>query len=116
MGESLIVIAILVGLLGVTVTFSYVAPIPLMIVGGVLTFFGLISGVGGGVLYHVRLWEALRELEEPPADWYIHPTRTHDLIADDRWPRIRPWYYLGAIGFSVIVLGCLLAAIGAMRL
>ena len=116
MGESLIVIIILAGLLGVTVTFSYVPPIPLMIVGGVLTFFGLIGGVGGGVLYHLRLWEQLRQLDDPPSDWLLHPTRTHDLIAADRWPRIRPWYYLGAVGFGVIVLGCLMAAIGAMRL
>ena len=81
--------------------------------GVALVALGMLVGVPAGALYHVRLWRAVRPAAG--SGWWLHPTGLHArLEARDRRPVMR-WFRVGAVGFVVAMLGCLLVAVGALR-
>jgi ABC-type antimicrobial peptide transport system permease subunit len=79
--------------------------------GFVLCAIGFIVGVPTGFLYHVRLYQALESRDLLPKGWYWRPSPLNNELTDEERKQVMPWFYIGAAGFLVIVVGIL--ALGA---
>ena len=99
-------------------TVSFVRLVPgdtVLVSGAILVVFGMLLGVPTGALYHVALYRALRPRGPLPARWWVAPLALHPRLEARERRRVMPWFWLGATGFVLTCLGCLLVAIGALR-
>ncbi len=99
-----------------TVAFVRLVPGDTVLIGGaIMVVAGMLLGVPTGVLYHLALYRRLRPRGPLPPRWWVAPLKLHPrLEARDR-RSVMPWFWLGAAGFLVTCLGCVLVAIGAFR-
>lgn len=106
----------LFGVLAAAATISFTVAWTQLFVGGlVVTAIGLLVGVPTGILYHVTLARALANKGGLPRLFWLRPTALHGRLgADERRPILR-WFSLGALGFGLTIVGCLLLAAGVMR-
>lgn len=75
-------------------------------VAGWLIGLGALVGVPTGVLYHVRLYQALHPLGLLPLRWYWNPVEFHDLLLDGpERERVLRWFWVAATGFLIVALG-----------
>jgi hypothetical protein len=107
------------GLLGTLVggvALLALAPWELLFGGGAaLIGLGMLLGVPCGVAYHVVLYRTLRPRAPLPRWWLLNPFALHtQLTGAERRPVMR-WARLGAAGFGVAMLGCVLFGVGAWR-
>jgi hypothetical protein len=109
--EVLVILALVGGLVGAPALMAW-APWEITFgTGLMLVVVGMGLGVPAGAYYHYRLWRALK----PTGLWWLHPTALHgDLSKADRPPVMR-WMKIGGAMFGVAILGCLIAAVGAVR-
>ena len=113
--EALIVIGA-VAVLVLTCLALTVFEAPLLLLGGLFAIaLGFVVGVPAGVYYHVKLYRFLRELGSVPRNFWLYPTRYHGHLQDDAWRSVAPWFYAGAAGFGLIVLGGVVLALGVFR-
>lgn len=106
-----LVAALLGGLVALPALFS-VVPWELTFGGGcVLVALGMAVGVPAGALYHLQLWRVLR----PGRLWWLHPTALHARLEGEARARVLRWFRVGAVGFVMAMLGCVLVAVGAWR-
>ena len=82
--------------------------------GTILSALGLAFGVPAGAYYHVALYRELSRGGPAPSRWWISPTRYHAELDDEAMERVRPWFVLGGSGFGLIILGILIAILGAV--
>jgi len=80
--------------------------------GAALIAIGFVLGVPTGLYYHVALYKRLEPRGALPQRWYWSPTRYHALLEDDERTQVLRWFYLGAIGFMLIVSGGIVMALG----
>lgn len=114
--EILLVLAVLGSLGGGAALMQWASATQLLVAGAALLLAGLGFGVPAGLLYHVALHRALWSQGRLPPGWWLRPTRLHDeLAAEDRF-RVLAWCWIGAAGFLVTMLGCVVATLGAARL
>ncbi len=92
------------------------APLAVFTGGLWLVGAGLVFGVPAGLVYHVHLYQSLRNIDALPAGWWLRPTALHHLVPTGDRLRVLGWCYLGALGFLVILIGLPMAATGAWRL
>jgi len=50
-----------------------------------------------------------------PRWWWVRPAALHPRLSAAARPRVMRWFVLGAVGFGLAILGCLLAGVGALR-
>lgn len=113
--EAGIALALLL-LLGAVGLVLSVAPETLLVTGFWIAAGGLAFGVPTGLVYHLALRHALLDAGCLPHRWWWQPTALHDSIPPaERW-RVLGWCGAGAAGFAVSVAGCVVAAIGAIRI
>lgn len=108
MVELLIVLAVVVGLVVATI----VAWTSLFMAGVVTTGVGLLFGVSTGFWYHVVLARGLVAARAYTPRWWLRPASFHDRLDEAARQRIMPWFYAGAAGFVVTVVGLALLAVG----
>jgi hypothetical protein len=70
---------------------------------------GLLVGVPSGLYYHVLLRRALLRRGALPRGWYWNPQAHHDDVDLASVRTLMPWFWLGALGFGLIVLGFVVA-------
>jgi hypothetical protein len=87
----------------------------LAIVGLVTAAVGLLLGTPTGLMYHVVLHRVLKSRGTVPAGWWLSPVRYHQGLSPGEVGSFSRWFKLGAIGFSLAVVGCLLAIAGFVR-
>ena len=104
---GLIVLLVITGALVVTLAWT-----TLVFAGAALIAVGFTLGVPTGVYYHVALYRKLAPRNELPERWYWSPVRYHALLRDDERSSVLSWFYLGATGFMLIVLGGAVVALG----
>ena len=75
---------------------------------------GLLLGVPTGFWYHVRLRDCLIARGELPPRWWLRPTAHHGRLRPADRPRVMPWFVAGGAGFLITVVGCVVAAAGAL--
>ena len=113
--EVLIAIAILVFFLGLVFLNAFLSWEALIIVGSTLAAVGIIVGLPGGLLYHLKLRTELLQVGALPERWWLHPTREHDRLRPEQWQRVRWAHLTGALGFVVIMLGALVVFLSVFK-
>jgi hypothetical protein len=106
--ESLIVVALVLGVVLVAVT----PWVSLLIAGAAVTAVGLAFGVATGFWYHVALARALSPMNALTPRWWLKPVPLHERLDAAGRQRVLPWFYLGAAGFVVTIAGMALIALG----
>jgi hypothetical protein len=112
MNEAIIVVGLVIALV---VTGALVVTLPwttLVFAGAALIGLGFVLGIPTGVYYHVALYQRLAPRGALPARWYWSPVRYHALLRDEERASVLLWFYLGAAGFAMIVLGGVIMALG----
>lgn len=87
----------------------------LLEVGAICIAAGLLVAVPTGLVYHVVLYRRARLRGPVPERWWLRPVGLHAQLTRPDQRAVMPWFYSGAAGFLVAMLGCLLVAIGALR-
>jgi hypothetical protein len=106
--ELLIVVLLVAGVVVVAVLpWSW-----LLLVGAVTTAVGLVFGVATGFWYHVALARALSPLGALTPRWWLRPVPLHVHLDETARQRVLPWFYAGAVGFVITVVGMGLIALG----
>jgi len=82
--------------------------------GALVTALGLALGLPPGLVYHVRLRQALLRRGALPRRWWVEPARYHRELDAEGRGRVLPWFVAGGVGFVVVVLGCGLVLLGAL--
>ena len=80
--------------------------------GLLLLVAGLAEGLPTGIWYHVVLYRILIRRGPLPSRWWIHPTRHHAGLTPEEHRRIRLWFLLGGLGYTMAVGGGLVAIVG----
>ncbi|MBI5507601.1 MAG: hypothetical protein HY903_02495 [Deltaproteobacteria bacterium] len=88
----------------------------MVLAGALIGGIGLLVSIPGGLVYHVRLRQALAAGGAVPRRWWLHPTDHHKALAPDLWRKVRPSFVAGAAGFGVFLLGALLIVWGAAKI
>ncbi len=102
-------------LVGCTLASTFLGVETLLLAGFWLVVGGLGFGIPTGLVYHWKLWRALRARDRLPPRWWLRPTSLHgELLPRERLP-VLLWCYAGAAGFAVTAFGCLVVALGAFR-
>ena len=78
--------------------------------GWALIGFGVTFSAPTAVLYHVRLAQSLRPRGLLDKHWIWHPTRLHDLLTVSEKKRVLFWFRIGALGWSLAIVGCVVVA------
>jgi hypothetical protein len=81
-------------------------------IGLLMLAAGLVGGLPTGFWYHVVLHRILGGRGALPARWWIHPTRFHSQLTPDEYRRVRVWFLLGGLGYTLAVGGGLAAIVG----
>jgi hypothetical protein len=109
--EVLIALALVAGL----VAAPLVAWTSLVMAGALVTGVGLLFGVTTGLWYHVVLAKALVAVKAHTPRWWLRPVSLHDRLDAAGRRRVMPWFYAGAVGFVVTVLGLTLLGLGIVN-
>jgi len=104
---SLVVMLVVVGTLVVALPWTTI-----VFAGAGLIAVGFVLGVPTGFYYHLALYRCLAPRGALPARWYWSPVRYHALLRDEERASVLLWFYLGAAGFTMIVLGGVIMALG----
>jgi hypothetical protein len=80
--------------------------------GLTLVALGMAIGVPAGAIYHLQLFRAVRPTG---LRWWLNPTALHGQLPEGTRGGVMRWFKLGAAGFVLAIVGCLLAAVGAWR-
>jgi hypothetical protein len=78
----------------------------------VTTAAGLVFGVATGFWYHVALARALAPSNALTPGWWLRPVPLHPRLDAASRRRVMPWFYAGAVGFVVTVVGLVVIALG----
>jgi hypothetical protein len=109
--ETLIASAVALGLLAIFLLKHFLSALTLAAVGAALVAGGLAVGIPTGFVYHLRLRACLVRSGQLPPHWLLSPTSTHHMLPVKERSRVLAWFYAGAAGFLLIMLGCLLVAL-----
>ena len=112
--EISFLLAALVGIGLLVYMITIITPHLFLNIGLIMLVVGLVEGVPTGFWYHVVLRRILSERGALPPKWWIHPTRHHAGLTPDEHRRIRVWFVLGGIGYTVAVAGGLAAIVGLL--
>jgi hypothetical protein len=113
--EALIAVAILLFFLGVAFLSSFLSWEALITIGASLTALGLVIGLPGGLLYHVKLRKELLTLGALPPRWWLHPTNHHGSLKPEQRRRVQSAFFVGGLGFGVTILGALVTFLSALK-
>ncbi len=108
MWESFIAAAVVVALLGLALVSALAPGFGLLATGVALVVVGLVVGIPGGVVYHVVLSRVLARRRALTPRWWLAPTALHERLRSDERRAVMPWFWAGAAGFALIVLGAVL--------
>ncbi len=90
-------------------TVSALAPLTLLWLSLGIVGSGALLGLPFGLRYHVLLRRELSRVGPLPARWFVQPIKFHERLDEGALARIGPAFFLGALGFGLMMLGCTLA-------
>jgi hypothetical protein len=88
----------------------------LLWVGAGVGTLGALFGVPAGLVYHARLWQALRRNGKSTAGIWLRPMRLHDQLPEHELGLVQLWFAVGAIGFMATILGAIGVVVAVVRL
>ena len=113
MRETLIAFGLLALLIVSSIAIQASDPMKVLYAGALLVAGGLAFSTPCAVVYHWQLYRALGPRGRLDKRWLLNPTAHHDRLEESDLPRVMPWFYAGAFGWVVAVLGCVLLGIAA---
>ena len=114
MFEALIVFGLLVLLVGAGWAALLFEWQMIAAVGIAIALAGLLLGLPTGFYYHVVLHRFLAPRGVLPPGWYWAPARHHRHLEPHERRRVFVWFYAGAAGFVLIMLGCAVVLLGVV--
>lgn len=106
MRETVIALVLFVLLSGGAVVVHSASFYDLLWVGLWLVGGGLIFSVPCALRYHLLLYRALSARDALDRRWLLSPTAHHPRLTASERQRVMPWFYAGAAGWGVSLLGC----------
>lgn len=105
--ETLLAAGIVIVFLALVLTSALVPALGVLALGAGCTLLGLIFGLPGSIGYHVALARVLASRGALPPRWWLNPTALHGQLTSAERRVVMPWFYTGAAGFVVVVLGAI---------
>jgi len=99
------IVALLI--LAVLILASLVPAMPLLWVAAATGSLGAIVGVPAGLVYHAKLWRALRAEGHPTTGMWLRPHLLHDKLSEQRLVVVQRWFAVGVVGFMLTILGAI---------
>lgn len=90
-------------------------PFWLLWLGAGVGTLGALFGVPAGLIYHARLWRALRRNGKSTAGIWLRPMRLHGELPEHELRIVQRWFAIGAIGFGATMLGATGVVIAVVR-
>lgn len=109
-------LGIVSGVLLIGALIALVPADPLLFLGASGIVLGLVGGLPAAALYHGKLYLALKATGNVPRWWWVSPVKYHDQIDEQAEEGFRWSFRVGAAGFGLIVLGCVMAAAALWKL
>lgn len=113
MRELLLVLAIFLLLAGGATALQTVRWETFAWLGTGLVLAGLGFSLPCALRYHWLLWKHLSARGVLAPRWIWNPTAQHRLLLPAERGRVLPWFYAGAAGWGVTVLGCAIIGVAA---
>jgi hypothetical protein len=99
--ETLIAGAIVVMLIAA----ALIPPMVLLWIGLGIGTLGATLGLVSGFVYHAQLWRALRVEGFDTKGIWLRPHHLHGKLSDARRLPVQRWFWAGATGFALTMLG-----------
>ncbi|HET6345344.1 MAG TPA: hypothetical protein VFH51_10440 [Myxococcota bacterium] len=115
MGEVVLAVGLFLLLASMSLAVRYVAWFALLRAGVWLVVVGSALSLSGGLIYHVALYRVLGSRGELAPRWWLWPTSLHGRLLAQERPLVLPWFFLGAAGFGVVMLGCAAVLLAVWR-
>ena len=112
--EILLVLGALVAVGALGVLATVLTPALMTELGLWILLGGLVTGVPAGLWYHVVLYRTLARKMPLPATWWLAPVALHPHLAPHEYTPIKPWFMLGALGFTLSLVGGIAAIAGVL--
>ena len=112
---ELLVVGGVLAALGFVVALSVLAPELLAIGGALSVVLGLVIGLPASGFYHRALRQTLGPRNALPPRWWLNPVALHTALQKNERPRVMGWFYGGAAGFLLAIVGCGLVLVGVLR-
>lgn len=116
MRELLLAFLIFVGLAGLAWAVQSAGTTTMVYGGVILILFGLLFSTPCAVWYHVLLYRSLKPRGALDRKWLWNPTAQHRHLSADEKRRVMPWFYAGASGWGISVVGCVMLGISALMM
>lgn len=84
---------------------AMIPPIALLWMSVVIGSLGAALGLTSGFVYHARLWQALRIEGHGTKGMWLRPHHLHGKLSDARRQPVQRWFWAGATGFGLTMLG-----------
>lgn len=94
---------------------AMIPPMTLLWIGVILGTLGALLGVPAGLVYHARLWKALRAEGHGTEGMWLRPHHLHAKVSEDRLAPIEAWFAAGVVGFAMTMLGAVGVVSGVVR-
>lgn len=98
-------VLIAVAIIAVLVAAAMIPAMTLLWSGVIVGSIGAVFGLLAGLVYHARLWQALRAESVEPTDMWLRPYLLHDKLSAARRGGVQAWFLIGAAGFGLTMLG-----------
>lgn len=102
---SVFEVAIAVAIIAALLLGALIPPMSLLWLGAALVGVGALVGIPAGLVYHARLYEALRAESLDTAGMWLRPYELHDKLSEERQEPVLLWFLVGAIGFVLTITG-----------
>lgn len=109
--EAFVVLA----LFGLLVLTGWLEPEALLHLGAGLAAVALCASMAVGVVYHVRLRQALMDNRRLPRRWWWAPTRLHGRLDPQGKAAVMPYFRAGWLLVACSFGGLLFVAVGAVK-
>lgn len=112
MFEAIVAALIIVAL----VLAALIPAMPLLWVGVVIGSVGALVGVPAGLIYHAKLWRALRAAGCETGGMWLRPHLLHDKLSAQPRAVVQRWFAVGVVGFMLTISGGIGVVTAVVRL
>jgi hypothetical protein len=98
-------VVIAVGIIVALIASAMIPPISLLWISVGLGTLGAVLGLPAGLIYHAKLWRALRAEQHATAGMWLRPHHLHARLSEPRRGPVVLWFAVGAAGFGLTMLG-----------
>lgn len=95
---------------------ALIPPMGLLWIGLGIGTIGAALGLMSGFVYHAQLWRALQIEGIGTKGIWLRPHHLHDKLSDARRQPVQRWFWAGATGFALTMLGSIGVVTAIVRL